>query len=588
MFSGVAADGPLFKAKESVGVFVRNAPSLRTLLDSRTQTFDRVHAVLPSNAVTDESVELTVQAWDECERLVDDFRGRFSLDSTDPEAVHSDSIRFDPQDGGVAKRGDVAFGSTGIQYLLLTHDESGARFVSNPVRVTDAEPDRRLYWGDIHLHSRLSDGTGSVAKGMRFGRDVMALDVVAYTDHDTMGFFIPPSWQRERMHREYFDRLKAVAEEFHDPEEFVTLMAYEWTKQPNRGGHVNVYFDGVAEAELFDSLTTDTDTYEKLWRRLREWNDESEGRALTIPHHPAEKMYPFDFSAADYDDDLAPLVEVYSQWGSSERPGRDGNRYPLAMGQGEIDEAGHYVQDALELGYRVGMVASADYHGPHPGHSLIHTRPHLPSLAEWREDGIGWANVWRVWDEQSYPGGLTAFYAPELTREATFDALADRRVYGTTQPHRIVVDFAVDGTRFGEADSTVVVDGDDTERAVEVAVAGTAPLARVAVVKNNEVWALAGEQAEAAATRTSDGEADGGVDDGVVEAFAVDHLGSVDADTDEPLSDYVCTASLTDDDPVTGMVWDERRGTDADVYYVRVTQTDGGMAWAGPVWVEER
>lgn len=259
-------------------------------------------------------------------------------------------------------------------------------------------------------------------------------------------------------------------------------------------------------------------------------------------------MYPFDFSAVDYNDDLAPLVEVYSWWGSSERPGSDGNRYPLAMGQGEIDEPGHYVQDLLAMGNRVGMTASSDYHGPHPGHSLIHTDPHLPALREWLADGVGWGHVWRLWNERSYAGGLHAFRAPELTREAVFDALLDRRVYGTTQPDRILIDFEVNGVRVGESESTVQVDPGE-RRKVGVSVAGTAPLERVTVVRNNEPWRV--------------------------------HEGTDDPDAD-PASDRL--DRTWDDDPVTGLSWDDDRGTDADVYYLRVWQANGGAAWAGPVW----
>ncbi len=87
------------------------------------------------------------------------------------------------------------------------------------------------------------------------------------------------------------------------------------------------------------------------------------------------------------------LVEVYSQWGSSERPGREGNRRPIQMGHGETDSPGTYVQDALALDHRVGMLGSSDYHGPYPGHSLMHAKPHLPSLAEWRRDGVGWGHI---------------------------------------------------------------------------------------------------------------------------------------------------------------------------------------------------
>ncbi|WP_380675252.1 DUF3604 domain-containing protein [Salinigranum sp. GCM10025319] len=393
--------GPLRKAVETVKVFTERRPSLDELWASRDPDFDRLHAVLPSTATVGEEVTLTLQAWDGYERLYPEFEGRIDVDATDPAFAGPASVRFPADHAGVA-RADLSFGTPGVHYLRF--DYRGRRFVSNPVRVTTAEPDRHVYWGDLHLHSHLSDGTGSIETGMRFGRDVMALDVVAYTDHDTMGFFIPPQLQRRRMHRRYFDRMKSITKEFHDPGSFVTLFGYEWTKQPNNGGHVNVYFDGVDDAELFDSIAAETNTYEALWDRLRRWRSENEGDVLTVPHHPAEAMYPFDFAATEYDDDLAPLVEVYSQWGSSERPGAEGNRFPLAMGQGEVKQAGHYAQDALRLGYRVGLVASADYHGPHPGHSLIHADPHLPSLREWLDDGLGWANIWRVWNEQSYPG----------------------------------------------------------------------------------------------------------------------------------------------------------------------------------------
>jgi hypothetical protein len=548
----LADEGMLYKAKETAKVLFSRRPSLRTLLDNRTQRFERAHAVLPSDAVAGDPVRLVVQAWDQCERLIDGFRGSFAVSTTDDDATHPDRVEFPPGNGGVAVRPGVTFETPGIQYLTLAHEGTGETFVSNPVRVAAEPPEYRLYWGDLHLHSGLSDGCGDVETGMRFGRDVMALDVVAYTDHDTMGFFIPPRLQRRRMHTRYFDETKRVVRRFHDPGEFVTLLGYEWTKQPNVGGHVNVYFDGVEGARLFDSIDPETDTYEKLWERIRAFNEAGGTQAVTAPHHTAESSYPFDFDATDYDDATAPLVEVYSQWGSSERPGSGGNRHPIDMGSGEEQRPGHHVQDALAMGHRVGLMASADYHGPRPGHSLIHAEPHLPSLSEWREKGVGWGLIWRVWDEPSYPGGLQAFYAPELTREAIFESLTDRRVYGTSQPHRIVLDFRVDGVRFGEQDSAVTVPEPAAEREVSVEAAGTAPIAGITVVKNNEGW-----------------RAVEGTDDATA---------GLDA--------YTAGTAWTDDAPVTGMEWDDERGTDADVYYVRLRQADGGMAWAGPIWVE--
>jgi len=542
----------LTKFAESLRVFVNNRPSLRDLARGRRRVFDDAELVVPSRVTTDETVSGTLSLWDEYVRLLEEEDRTFAVDSTDPDATYPETVSVGPDDEGVRSITGVAFETPGVQYLTLSPVGDDRTFVSNPVQVFADDPEYRLYWGDIHLHSQYSDGAGRMSRGFRFGREVMDLDVVAYTDHDTMGFFIPPSLQRRRMHRRYFDEMKTVTERFHDPGEFVTLFGYEWTKQPNVGGHINVYFEGVEEAELFDSMAPETNRYEKLWRRLREWREETGNEVLTIPHHPAEEMYPFDFSAVDYDDEMAPLVEIHSQWGNSERPGSEGNPKPLQMGQGEIETPGHYVQDAHELGYRVGVMGSSDFHAPRPGRSNIHPPAHLPSLSDIARDGIGWGHIWRIWEEGSYPGGLTGFYAPELTREAVFDALRSRRVYATSQPHRIVAEFAVDGTAVGESDSTVVLDSSDAERTVSYTVAGTAPLSRVTVVRNNEDW-------------------------------------HVERGTDDPGADlgaYTTETTVADDDPVTGMAWDDDRGTDADVYYLRVEQADDGMAWAGPIWVE--
>ncbi|WP_231751314.1 hypothetical protein [Halogeometricum sp. CBA1124] len=151
--------GPLVKAKETVSVFVRNAPSPRELLANRTSRFGRLHAVVPSTATPGESLTLTVQAWDQCERLHRDFAGSAAMASTDPEATHPESVSFASGDDGVVRVDDVRFETPGTQYLTLTDARTGERFVSNPVRVAD-DHDHRVYWGDIHLHSNCSDGVG--------------------------------------------------------------------------------------------------------------------------------------------------------------------------------------------------------------------------------------------------------------------------------------------------------------------------------------------------------------------------------------------------------------------------------------------
>ncbi|WP_135664261.1 hypothetical protein [Halorhabdus rudnickae] len=83
-----------------------------------------------------------------------------------------------------------------------------------------------------------------------------------------------------------------------------------------------------------------------------------------------------------YDDEVASIAEIYFRWGNSERPAWEGNDQPIEMGHGEAERPGHHIQDALAMGNRVGLFASADYFDARPGHPLLHTDAHLPSLAE--------------------------------------------------------------------------------------------------------------------------------------------------------------------------------------------------------------
>jgi len=76
-----------YKPTDTVKTLARRRPSLATLWANRSQYFERAHPILPSSAVTGESLSLTLQARDQCERLVADFRGEFDVDATDPEAA---------------------------------------------------------------------------------------------------------------------------------------------------------------------------------------------------------------------------------------------------------------------------------------------------------------------------------------------------------------------------------------------------------------------------------------------------------------------------------------------------------------------
>jgi len=201
-------------------------------------------------------------------------------------------------------------------------------------------------------------------------------------------------------------------------------------------------------------------------------------------------------------------VEVYSIWGSSEAEGTTRPNY-------WSNNWDNSVRHGLARGYRLGLIASADSHDGLPGNA-------------------SWMRIRR-----GYRGGLVAVNAPQLTREAVFDALWERRCYGTTGA-RILLQFRLNQAEMGQE---VCSETDRQQRHLRVEVAGTAPIAEVAVVRNGqEVWTHPGDGWEADVEWVDDGD------------FAEAALPGFDH------RPFV-------------------------YYYVRVLQEDGELAWSSPIWV---
>ena len=271
----------------------------------------------------------------------------------------------------------------------------------NPMEVFAEPPAERIWWGDLHSHTGHSfDGVGGGV--FDYARWVSGLDFHAMTDHSSgparAGFtrgLGPHVWE------EY----TAATDAHHAPGEFVTLHAYE-ASFPAPWGHHNVYFRGAPGPLLSPSQVT----LPELWAAL------TAGEALTIPHHTNKFPQPL---AWDEDEPaLRRNFEIYSAHGLSEAydPG-----HPLAFEQSGFTNrsasarTGISAQDAWMRGLRLSTIAASDDHRSQPG------KPH--------------------W-------GLAAVRAPELTREAVFDALHARCTYGTTG-QRILLDFRVNDAPMG-------------------------------------------------------------------------------------------------------------------------------------------
>lgn len=328
-------------------------------------------------------------------------------------------------------------------YLTTVPADERRRFGENPVmRLRGSEspnllfrrPNRRLKVGDLqplfgylHAHSDISeDGTQSPDACYRFGRDTARLDFCALTDH---------FWAREPLWK--WEQIQQAAAKYNRDGEFATLVGYEWSSQDF--GDRNVYFAGESgppcPVEPIES--TPDDLYAQL---------ENE-RALIIPHSPAYERRARGIDWEYHHPRLERLVEVYSSHGSSE--GLPGHSFPLFNGAMGHEYAPNSVCSALDRGYELGFLAGGDDHiCPNPA-------------------GSGLAVVW----------------AENRTRDAVFQALYERRCYGTTGP-AIMVEYRMNEIWMG---SVQRFRSAKEARRYRCRVTAPAPVSRIEWVKNGRV-----------------------------------------------------------------------------------------------------
>jgi hypothetical protein len=308
-----------------------------------------------------------------------------------------------------------------------------------------------LYWGDFHKHvsepiSNL-DRIDEALRDAAYNVDVYPVLCYPFTWFATgdIGFEYRTEdrehWgmREETMGNrpEFYDWWETVQEavaEHNDPGEFVTFPAYEWNGNRRRWGDHNViHFE---EGGPLDDTWELPDLYDNL--------DELDMPALALPHHTAYKPGERAKDWSMFDADLSPVMEVFSAHGSSEGVGtpvamdRNPSMGPRASGTG--------LQDGLDRGCKVGVIASNDSGG-------------LPG---------------------SWNNGVAGLWAEELTREGIWDALTNRRTYGSTGD-RITLWYEFDGAPMGSTVGTV----EDPTATVEVDCAQA--LDRVELVHDGDV-----------------------------------------------------------------------------------------------------
>ncbi len=185
-----------------------------------------------------------------------------------------------------------------------------------------------------------------------------------------------------------------------------------------------------------------------LWAALDEFTTDTGCRALAQPHHTTKLSYPQDWTRLN--PKYVKTAEVCSVHGTFLYSHHSPLNYLGAIDPPPYPVNGSSIIDAFNMGYRMTLYAGSDEHDGHPGHSLSHTRAFVSHQRPW--------SPWNTRNEHPYPGGVTAVYASELTRDAIFTGLEYQRIYASIDHGRPYLTFSINGTSVGDGSTLRVSD----------------------------------------------------------------------------------------------------------------------------------
>jgi len=559
-----------------LGVVLDNAPRLLW-----------VHA--PTTVNVGDTFNVTVEAWDAYERVSALYTGTVSFmlqsynltDSTPLSSVHAklpEAYTFtgqslpsewaytiqDGKDNGMHVF-TVHIDTPGIHYLLVNDTVTGNTYWSNPIIVnTTLSPDSQIYWGDMHSHSQLSDGSGTPDHHYYYARYVACLDYCALTDHGEL-LMTEPGGAEES------ERATNAA---YVPGQFVAFQGEEWTQ--TKDGHKTCIFSGdqLPKNPLLSYFLVPTPT--DLWKVLDAFTNTTGCQALAIPHHSTKAEYIEDWTWTN--PKYEKFAEVTSVHGECLFEQRDAQCLRPVGDAPANYTPGTCVMDALKMGYRLTCAADSDEHDGHPGHSLAHTGAY-----------IGVQEPWTIWPnrlDMPYTGGITAVHADNLTRSAVFSSLEKAQIYASSDIGRPYLDFTINGTDVSY-NAKVFVPTSTTTRAITVILAqdgapgaGMRPQAAsvtenwvpdwnasVQIFKNGVVLASIPVNAPLANITLLDSAPITGTSYGIGNCVLINGKYYINSFSDNPI------------DPAT------LNTGGADFYLVRVVGHNQRTAYAGPIWV---
>lgn len=265
--------------------------------------------------------------------------------------------------------------------------------------------DYKLYFGQLHAHTNLSDGTGTVEEAYDHASKVANLDFLALTDHsnsfDNDGGVHLGDANAEELSKEWQEGRRG-ARDITEREDgtFIGLYGFEMTWSGGAPGHINTFNSAGFESRNYAPYKKG-DNYEVLQAYFDTLNENPE--TISQFNHPGDTFGDFmDFSLYDpIIDNQMTLIEV-------------GN------GEGAIGASGYfpsysYYTRALDKGWHVAPTNNQDNH-----------------KGNWGDSNTARSVV----------------LADELSEEGIYDAMKNYRVYAT-EDNDLSILYTLNGNAMG-------------------------------------------------------------------------------------------------------------------------------------------
>lgn len=386
---------------------------------------EKLKVLAPSVVYTGESFSVGVRIEDKFHNTAAGYSAILSVRiAGETGIIAQDEIK--DTDTAVLRFENIKIEKPGM-YRLEVEDGNGLVGLSNYIKCTSDRHEDKVFWGDIHAHLGYMDSVGTVPEFYDYARNVSFLDFTCHSEH--MDSF---SGGRQSSFGLQWEIVKEGTRRYHEDGRFVTLLGYENSEIWD----ANIYFPGEDAPWHVDSYA------QRLFDFARKH------RALVIPHMTTYPQRVRGYDWNNYDAEVMPVAEIYSCHGSSEY---FGGEMPLKK-----CEPGGYIVDALNRGHKLGFIGSGDGHDCMPGNAMLM--------------------------ENRCINGLVAVYAKELTREAVFEAIRNRRCYAATNA-RILAYFSIGETMSGGEMEA----GYGTPLSIRFTFYGTGDIERTDIVKNGEI-----------------------------------------------------------------------------------------------------